>query len=61
MKDLRTTISGISLGLIIAIKGLMIAYEAGQFTGITGLHLAAAVSVTLLGIFAADSKSSVSE
>ena len=56
MKDLKTTLAGLGIGLSVAINALMEAYTAGLFTGKTGLQLIASICLVLLGLFASDSK-----
>lgn len=56
MKDFKTTLMGVLAGLPIAIIALLTAYNNGTFTGETGYHLFAGISIVLLGLFASDSK-----
>lgn len=54
MKNWKTTIAGFLVGLPTGIDALVQAYNAGSFTGKTGVQLAAAIGVVLLGIAAKD-------
>jgi hypothetical protein len=54
MKNWKTTLAGFIAGLPVAIDAIMKAYDAGAFTGKTGLQLVAAVGVILFGLWAKD-------
>ena len=61
MKDLKTTMTGLAFGLPIAVDALNAAYQAGAFTGKSGIQLWLAIGIILLGKLASDSKKPVSE
>lgn len=50
----KTTLAGLIAGLPVAIDALVTAYNAGTFTGKTGVQLAAAIGIVLFGLFAKD-------
>lgn len=54
MKSWKTTLAGLLTGLPLAIDALVQAYNAGAFTGKSGLQLLAAIGLVLLGLFAKD-------
>lgn len=54
MKNLKTTIAGLLVGLPGAGDALLKAYEAGSFDGKTGLQLVASIGMILLGYWAKD-------
>jgi len=55
MKSWKTSIAGIVAGLPTAIDALVAAYNAGQFTGKSGVQLAIGVGLVLLGVWSKDS------
>ena len=54
MKSWKTTLSGLLVGLPVAADALIKAYEAGSFTGKTGMQLLVAIGLVLLGLFSKD-------
>ena len=54
MKDLKSTIIGVLLGLYPIIDSVYNAYIAGQFSGKHGMELGAGIAVMALGIWAKD-------
>jgi hypothetical protein len=56
MKNWRTTISGILLGLYPIIDSLMDAYQKGYFEGKKGFQLFAGIAIIILGVVAHDPK-----
>ena len=54
MKDLKTTLAGLLTGVPVAVDALITAYNAGAFTGKSGLQLVFAIGIVLLGIHASD-------
>lgn len=54
MKDLKTSVGGLLIGLPIAIDALNTAYQAGAFTGKSVIQTVIAVTVILLGLWAKD-------
>ena len=54
MKNIKTTLAGLMVGLPVAADALIAAYNSGAFTGKSGLQLAAAVGIVLLGLVSKD-------
>lgn len=54
MKDLKTTVAGLALGLPIAVDALNAAYQAGAFTGKTALQTVIAAVIILVLLWAKD-------
>ena len=54
MKSWKTSLSGLLVGLPVAVDAIIKAYEAGAFTGKTGMQLIAAIGIVLLGLFSKD-------
>lgn len=54
MKNWKTTLSGLLVGLPVAINALLDAYTAGAFTGKSGGQLVAAIGIILLGLYSKD-------
>ena len=54
MKDLKTTLGGLILGLPIAADALTTAYQAGVFTGKTVVQTVIAVAIILITLWAKD-------
>ena len=54
MKSWKTTLSGLFVGVPVAIDALMKAYVAGAFNSKSGLQLVCAIGVILLGLYAKD-------
>ncbi len=50
MKNIQTKLAGLLAGLPMAADALLTAYNAGTFTGKTGLQLATAIGIVLLGL-----------
>jgi hypothetical protein len=50
----KTTLAGLIAGLPIAANAILTAYDAGAFTGKTGLQLVGAIGIVLFGLFAKD-------
>ena len=60
MKDWKTTLSGMLVGLPIGIDALIQAYTSGVFTGKVGVQLVIAVGILLWSAYTKDKDSSVS-
>lgn len=56
MKDLKTTLAGLVPGALLAADALIQAYTTGYFEGKTGKQLLIAVTLFLIGWYAADKK-----
>jgi len=56
MKDIKTTLAGLLIGVPTLIDSLLTAYNAGAFEGKNTLQLAAAIGIILLGWLASDKK-----
>lgn len=56
MKNWKTTLGGLILGVPTGIDALVQAYAAGYFTGRTGWQLVAAIAIVLLGKILKDKK-----
>jgi hypothetical protein len=56
MKDLKTTLAGLLVGLPNLIDALVTAYNAGAFDGKNTVQLVAGIGVILLGWLASDKK-----
>lgn len=54
MKNLKTSLAGLIAGVPFIVQALMEAYNAGAFTGKSGLQLVAAIGVVLLGLYSKD-------
>lgn len=54
MKNWKTTIAGLVTGVPIAIDALITAFQAGAFTGKSGVQLVAAIGIILLGLVTKD-------
>ena len=54
MKDLKTTLAGLALGLPIAVDAISTAYQAGAFTGKSALQTIIAVAIILVTLWAKD-------
>lgn len=59
MKDLKTTLAGLVAGIPMAVDALMTAYNSGAFTGKSGVQLAIAIAIVLLGYLASDKKKTI--
>lgn len=59
MKDLKTTLAGLVAGIPMAVDVLMTAYNSGAFTGKSGVQLAIAIAIVLLGYLASDKKKTI--
>lgn len=57
-KNWKTTLAGLIAGLPIAADALLTAYAAGAFSGKSGIQLAAAVGIVLLGLVSGDHNTS---
>jgi len=56
MKNWKTTLGGLVIGVPAGIDALVQAYAAGYFTDKTGWQLAAAIAIVLLGTILKDKK-----
>lgn len=54
MKNWKTSLTGLLIGVPVAIDALIQAYNLGTFSGKTGLELLVAVGLVLLGLFTKD-------
>jgi len=54
MKNWKTSLAGWLTGLSVAADAVLQAYSAGAFTGKSGLQLAAAIGIILLGVYSKD-------
>lgn len=54
MKSWKTTLAGLITGIPVVIDALVTAYNAGAFTGKSGIQLVAGIGVVLFGICAKD-------
>jgi len=54
MKNFKTSIAGLLAGVPFIVDALVEAYNAGAFTGKSGLQLVAAIGVVLLGLYSKD-------
>jgi hypothetical protein len=54
MKNWKTTLAGLTVGLPVAWDAIVQAYNAGAFTGKSGLQLVAAIGIVLLGLVSKD-------
>lgn len=54
MKNYKTTLAGLVTGLPILIDALVTAYNAGTFTGKTGIQLSLSIGLVLLGVLSKD-------
>jgi hypothetical protein len=54
MKNFKTSIAGLLAGVPFIVDALLEAYNAGAFTGKSGLQLVAAIGVVLLGLYSKD-------
>ena len=56
MKNLKTTVAGIVAGLPLLIDALILAYNAGAFTGKSGSQLVLSIALIVIGWFLKDPK-----
>ena len=56
MKNLKTTLAGIVAGLPLLIDALIQAYNAGAFTGKSGIQLILSIALIVIGWFLKDPK-----
>jgi hypothetical protein len=56
MKNIKTTLAGIVAGLPLLIDALIQAYNAGAFTGKSGIQLVLSISLIVIGWFLKDPK-----
>jgi hypothetical protein len=54
MKNFKTSLAGLLAGVPFIVDALIEAYNAGAFTGKSGLQLVAAIGVVLLGLYSKD-------
>ena len=54
MKNFKTSLAGLLAGIPFIVDALLEAYNAGAFTGKSGLQLVAAIGVVLLGLYSKD-------
>lgn len=56
MKNIKTTLAGIVAGLPLLIDALVQAYNAGAFTGKSGIQLFLSIALIVIGWFLKDPK-----
>ena len=56
MKNIKTTIAGIVAGLPLLIDALIQAYNAGAFTGKSGIQLVLSIALIVIGYILKDPK-----
>lgn len=56
MKNIKTTLAGIVAGLPLLIDALIQAYNAGAFTGKSGIQLILSIALIVIGWFLKDPK-----
>lgn len=56
MKNIKTTLAGIVAGLPLLIDALIQAYNAGAFTGKSGIQLVLSIALIVIGWFLKDPK-----
>lgn len=56
MKNIKTTLAGIVAGLPLLIDALVQAYNAGAFTGKSGIQLILSIALIVIGWFLKDPK-----
>lgn len=54
MKNWKTTLAGLLAGLPVLGDALYTAYQAGAFTGKTGIQLVTGIGMVLFGVWAKD-------
>jgi hypothetical protein len=54
MKSWKTTVAGLLAGIPVAIDALISAYNAGCFTGKTGVQLWVGIAIVVLGVISKD-------